>query len=1504
LAVLSTFWVAACTSPSAPSTPVATESAAVVSPTGRTLAPAADLTHAPAANASRAFTADRGKITAALATHAIEVLSTGAFTFQPMHYPGRTARTPGAPAMPVNSGGTALAGAPIHLETTTLQRGATVADAGQMQLRESGAVEIARGFAVEVLEANELGLEQSWKLAERPAGTEDLVIKVSLSGQSFTNDTDSGLHFVDPATGVGVRYGVATFVDRDKHETKIRPRFESGQIVLTVPAEVLEQASFPAVLDPTLESEFGVDAAVGGPSQTSTAVAYSPASNMYLVTWFDNRAPSNGAIRGRMVNSSGGVVGPDSFVIDGSGPSISDQGADPLWDGTNFLVFYDVGNTVMARRVNQLGTVSGAAFTVAAAVAGAPNYNMHAAVNSAGKSLAVFNHFPIGTTEIWGAYVNPGASGGTAQFQIAANGGAGPEWNPSVASNGTDFMVSWADLSPSGQLFARTVNATTNALGTPVAISNDGTNFAHIGFGGGRYIVGWDGPGSSSPSNVRVFLLSNTGAAISSLNGSFVYSGFSGASAPRITYDGTNFGLAIGGFGGLGVAAYVGVSTSGAVVAGPLFASTNAVPEIEGIGSDGNGTMLMTYSIISGPTAKARLILDLKPGAVCSAATDCASGVCTGGFCCASACPGLASTNFACNGAGGSCAVASCNGTFQDCNTLPGDGCESDTTTDANNCGACGTVCPALPNATPGCALSSCGIGSCVTGFNDCTASPGCETAINAIPNCGGCGLDCSEPAGVDCTQDTCVGSPVGACNHYDWGNCAVAGKVGACNLQAGCRHDIDGDGLPDEWETNQGIDLDCNGTVSPAEKIFQNLDPTNPNGANPSLSAKDVYLQYDYMVLPDQGTSCTYTPTAMAGYPGFSADCDFDQYCTVPTGSPPGTIGVCKGHSDAPDPMAVDMVRAKLWEHGINLHVDPVHHQLTSHTRVLSYGPPVAGCAADDALTMAMPRRAEDFYTYKTNLAFFDKAKRQGAFHYMIFAHEYACDSTTNCMSSFCATAGNPDWRASGNSEYIGDDLIVAFGGRYDQTGGQAPPTIINQAATIMHELGHNLGLDHGGPYDGTTDTTLNYKPNFISVMNYAYQLQGISTADRIDRTNCTSDHTDTGTIVPCPVRIDFQDTVPDSLTPTGVLHNLDEHGGMLYETNGVNTGNNDVVYYYHPGRTAAPGQGAIDFDKNNDNGVEAPIPTDTEINNDTNIELLVSHRDWNAIRYDFQCNSLTNGDGAAPPEARAREISWETAAQQGLLYPLLTENIDIRPGCPTNWIAPGYSGNVPVAVFGSGDFDATQVNASTLSFLGTGATSTSLTDLNGDGRQDLIANFSMASMTVPAGSVTATITGQLNSTQALQGTAPITVVATSGPVLVKKQDANGFSGTMVDKLDHTYQAYTLADCVATATDRCNNALVVNNAGNIVKITSDEQDNANGHLHTGPDIQITSNSGFGVRRERNGNGDGRVYTVYYTVSDAMGNSTAGTCKFEVRHDNPGSPAIDSGTQSCVGMCP
>jgi hypothetical protein len=60
------------------------------------------------------------------------------------------------------------------------------------------------------------------------------------------------------------------------------------------------------------------------------------------------------------------------------------------------------------------------------------------------------------------------------------------------------------------------------------------------------------------------------------------------------------------------------------------------------------------------------------------------------------------------------------------------------------------------------------------------------------------------------------------------------------------------------------------------------------------------------------------------------------------------------------------------------------------------------------------------------------------------------------------------------------GNDIMVTLG-FWSPPGG----TEMEKAATFMHELGHSLGLQHGG------DDGVNYKPNYVSIMNYAWQFK-----------------------------------------------------------------------------------------------------------------------------------------------------------------------------------------------------------------------------------------------------------------------------------------------------------------------------------------------------------------------------------------------------------------------------
>lgn len=88
--------------------------------------------------------------------------------------------------------------------------------------------------------------------------------------------------------------------------------------------------------------------------------------------------------------------------------------------------------------------------------------------------------------------------------------------------------------------------------------------------------------------------------------------------------------------------------------------------------------------------------------------------------------------------------------------------------------------------------------------------------------------------------------------------------------------------------------------------------------------------------------------------------------------------------------------------------------------------------------------------------------------YYYSLWGHNYSYNGTFTT--------------SSGNGDLPGRVHVVTLGSFPGQTG-----TFSHQVGTFIHEFGHNLGQRHGGvDHD-------NYKPNYLSVMNYHYQLDGI---------------------------------------------------------------------------------------------------------------------------------------------------------------------------------------------------------------------------------------------------------------------------------------------------------------------------------------------------------------------------------------------------------------------------
>jgi hypothetical protein len=182
---------------------------------------------------------------------------------------------------------------------------------------------------------------------------------------------------------------------------------------------------------------------------------------------------------------------------------------------------------------------------------------------------------------------------------------------------------------------------------------------------------------------------------------------------------------------------------------------------------------------------------------------------------------------------GGSCSVQTCSPGYGNCDSDASNACELDTQTSVAHCGpclaGCNGGCPGgctQPNATPQCTSGNCVIGSCNTGYLDCSsAAAGCETNGQTDPNhCGLCTKICDKTNG---TAGCSLGSCTIACNSLygncdgnvgngcekslaaDTTNCGVCGKTcGSANGTPACNNGVCA------IACNSGYG-DCNGTNS-----------------------------------------------------------------------------------------------------------------------------------------------------------------------------------------------------------------------------------------------------------------------------------------------------------------------------------------------------------------------------------------------------------------------------------------------------------------------------------------------------------------------------------------------------------------------------------------------------------------------------------------------------------------------------------------------------------------
>ena len=287
---------------------------------------------------------------------------------------------------------------------------------------------------------------------------------------------------------------------------------------------------------------------------------------------------------------------------------------------------------------------------------------------------------------------------------------------------------------------------------------------------------------------------------------------------------------------------------------------------------------------------------------------------------------------------------------------------------------------------------------------------------------------------------------------------------------------DSDDDGLPDAWEI-YGLDANGDGCID--------LD-LPALGANPYR--KDIFVEVDAMDCNVPGSDCAGDPLSpthdhMPSLEDLTPIIEaFDKApIDPPAGAPAGT--------DSGIALHIDLANADRVPH---VNVCDMANSYCSPKDFCEFFNPIDKCNDDppscfdgiksDYFGTANDRAGIGPLCSWTTTDFAARAQeilraRAQVYHYNLWAHVHAGGGSG-------VGEGGADLDCSPFShdvhEPAGNDFMVSLYGLSNQVNGSAD----QRAGTFMHELGHNLGLGHGG------GDKINYKPNYLSVMNYVFQM------------------------------------------------------------------------------------------------------------------------------------------------------------------------------------------------------------------------------------------------------------------------------------------------------------------------------------------------------------------------------------------------------------------------------
>ncbi|MFY0521906.1 hypothetical protein ACN28I_01400 [Archangium gephyra] len=415
------------------------------------------------------------------------------------------------------------------------------------RVQDSGGLTIARNGVAEHFRNSKDGVEQSWSFEQKPSGTGDLEVRLPVKSGRYLGETVNGLHFAAGSSGLGVRYGHGTWVDSEGQRTPVPARFEADSIVLRVPAQVVDASTYPAVLDPIVSPEIGMDDPVNGPadnSQYNPAIAHNGTS--FLVVWHDYRNSGSYDIYGARVSNTGTVLDTTGIRISNA---INWQYAPAVThDGTNFLVVWHDsrgGNyDIYGSRVSNTGTVLDlGGIPISTAI----NEQSNPSVSHDGTNfLVVWQDYRSSTNyDIYGARVS--GTGTVLDISgIPISTATNNQSVPAVASNGTNSLVVWQDTRGGGSadIYGARVSNTGTVLNTSGILISNAVNTQEspaLAYNGTEFIVVWQDYRSGTNYDIYGSRVSGTTGVVRNPSGIPIFTATSDQQLPAVAREGTNF---------------------------------------------------------------------------------------------------------------------------------------------------------------------------------------------------------------------------------------------------------------------------------------------------------------------------------------------------------------------------------------------------------------------------------------------------------------------------------------------------------------------------------------------------------------------------------------------------------------------------------------------------------------------------------------------------------------------------------------------------------------------------------------------------------------------------------------------------------------------------------------------------------------------------------------------------------------------------------------------------